>query len=100
MVEYAAKPSSIPPRVDSIEGNIFRVTQVPPHEGFVQEFFVFPAGEKGQWKFVYLASYKSKWLEARRSAENWIEKHIRHSKWPARSKTWEVYNSQWFTCPP
>src|SRR5439155_19597081 len=106
MVEYAAKPPlPIPntvdaPRVTSIDGNVFRVTELRPHEGFLQEFFVFPAGDKGQWKFVYLGSYKSRWLEARRSLENWVEKRVRHSKWPPRSKTWEVYNTEWFTCPP
>src|ERR1041384_1625141 len=67
MVEYAAKrsvliPNSVgPPHVTWIEGNVFRVTELRPHEGVVQEFFVFPSGDKAQWKFVYLASYKSSW---------------------------------------
>jgi len=105
MVEYAVRPllapnSVDPPRVTSIEGNVFRVTELRPGEGFVQEFFVFPAGNKGQWQFVYLGSYKSRWLEARRSVETWLHKHVWHAKWPLRSKTWEAYNSEWWVCPP
>src|SRR5256885_15604628 len=106
MVEYAPTlPSPVQSalqsrRIASIEANIFRVTRLGPGQGFVQEFFVFPAGDKSDWKFVYFASYKSIWLEARRSAENWLQKHVGNARWPPKSKTWEEYNSQWFPCPP
>ncbi len=104
LVEYAPAQSLVVPlrfesrRVTSIDANVFRVATLGPGEGFVQEFFVFPAGSKSDWKFVYFASRSSTWLEARRFAENWWEKHIRHSKWPPRSRTWHTFNSEWFTC--
>jgi len=106
MVEYAAKwqgparSASQWPRVTSIEPHIFRVTELGPQKGFMQEFFVFPAGQKSDWQLVFSASCKSRWLEARRSAETWLHKHVWHAKWPLRSKTWEAYNSEWWVCPP
>jgi hypothetical protein len=101
-VEYGAgpiTPPAHPTRVTAIEPNVFRVTRLRPNEGFVQDFFVFPGTRTNEWKFIYSASYRSRWLDARRSAENWYYKHILHSRWPPRSKTWTTFTSDWFPCP-
>jgi len=81
-----------------IEPNTLRVTRLRPHEGFVQEVFVFPA-TGGHWEFECYAAYHSAWSEVRRSAEGWFHKRIRRVEFPPRSKTWHTFDSELFTCP-
>ncbi len=99
MMLYGTKPlGSAPHRVTSIEGNTLRVTRLRAQEGFVQDVFVFP-GAPAEWEFEFFASKRSTWLDLRRSAENWFHKHIRGSKYPFISKTWQILDSQWYPCP-
>ena len=98
-VNYRNAPQrSAPYIITSIDANTLRVTRLRPHEGFVQDVFVFPASQS-EWQFECYASYVSAWLGVRHSAENWFQKHVRRMKSPPRSKTWHTFDSEWFTCP-
>ena len=98
MVNYAA-PGSVPRRVVSVDGNRFRLTRLRPNQGFVQEFYVFPAPQ-GEWQFAYYAAYSSGWFETRRSLEGWLRKHFRRLKFSLPSKGWSKFETEWFPCPP
>jgi len=99
VVQYAARPiGSAPRRVTSVDGNALRVTRLGPGAGFVQDVFVFP-GNPAEWEFEFFASRSSTWLELRRAAENWFQKHVRRARFPLRSKTWERFDTPWYTCP-
>ena len=97
----SGNPSRAPGDITSIYPNNFRVTELGPQEGFVQEFFVFPAGRESAWKFQCNAAYSSALLEARRSAENWLRKHKLSSKYRLlTSRAWHTCNTEWSACPP
>jgi len=86
-------------RITSLEPNRFRVTQLAPNEGFVQEFFVFPATQ-GQWQFECYATYSSALLQARRAADLWLAKHARWTRKRIRFTTWQQTATEWRECPP
>jgi len=101
LVTYGNAPYGAAPRiVTSVEENRLRVTRLKPQEGFVQEVFVFPAGQGQQWQFEYYASYTSSWRDWRRSTEAWFQKNIRRAKFPPRSATWHTFHSELLSCPP
>ena len=100
LVKYGQTPEGGALRRDTvIEPNTLRVTRLRPHEGFVQEVFVFPA-TGSQWELECYAAYRSAWYEVRRSAERWFHKRIRRVEFPPRSKTWHTFDSELFICPP
>jgi hypothetical protein len=86
--------------VDSIEPFSFRVTKLGPHEGFVQEVFVFPAGKNGEWQFICEIAYSSRWLEFKRSAENWLNNSVHQQVFSPKPETWRRIESEWLPCPP
>lgn len=98
LVLYSPTPGSAPRCVTSIDANTFRVTRLLPHEGLVQEVFVFP-GKQAEWQFECSAAYSSTWLEVGRFTENRLRTFF-HARFPLTSKAWREFKSDWFTCPP
>jgi hypothetical protein len=98
LVQYSSRTGSTR-QVTSLDANKFRVTQLLPNEGFVQEVFVFPAG-RGEWQFEYYAAYSSEWLETKRSAERWVQKHFPSTRFRLTAKEWHKFNTAWLPCPP
>jgi hypothetical protein len=99
LVKYSLKDGSALRRVSSIEANKFRITRLFPGQGFVQDVFVFPAGQ-GEWQFECHAAYSSGWLEFRRSLENRIRKFFSQVRAPFSSKAWRKFETDWLACPP
>lgn len=99
LVNYSSGQGHLPRRVVSIDANRFRVTRLLPGEGFVQEVFVFPAIQ-GEWQFECNAAYSSAWLQARRSAENWLRKQVPWMRSRLQSKGWHKFDTAWLDCPP
>jgi hypothetical protein len=99
LVKYTSTSrNSAPRRITSFDANTLRVTRLRPHEGFVQDVFVFPAS-KSEWQLECNASYSSAWFEVRRSAEDWFRKRVRSMKGPRRWVTWHAFDSEWHACP-
>ena len=97
LVSYSG-PQSSSRRVTSIDANRFRVTELQPHEGFVQEFFVFPAS-KTEWYFEGYAAQSSPWLHTRMSIERWLRRQSRRVGFPLTMNSWHKFTSEWFDCP-
>ena len=83
-----------------IEANALRMTRLRPNEGFMQEIFIFPAGQGTRWKFEGYAAYSSPWLNTKRAAERSYLKYVRRVNWEPISKTRHTFHSDVFECPP
>ena len=98
LVKYSPTQGAQLRRVTSYEANKLRVTRLLPNEGFVQEVFVFPAGQ-GEWQFECYAAYSSGWPVVRRAAQNRVRKLLGRARLPFPSKGSYKFDTEWFSCP-
>lgn len=97
LVNYS--PTGGPRQRVNIEMNRTATNRLLPNQGFVQEVFVFPSGER-VWQFEITAAHSSGSLELRRSVEGWVRKTFPSIRFRLIDRFYHQFTTEWLTAPP